>query len=570
MLEKYLSLEPRFRRAYDLLFEKFGDLEFTFPDAEGVLQDYANKKEVLSELEKAGLLRTKPSSEDRRRKIYRLLPVNGQSSPQKDSLISLLKAGADLIRTRVDYRVLPVLLFFKAISDKYMVKVREYLSQGKKEEDAYTLANYDILKLYDTESKTLYSWHNLVNNSSEFINGLNKIAELNRDELKNLSSLIEKTGLPSLFRTENRHIVEKLLELFGRFEFSEVSYDILGDAYEWILYYFAPTKAKEGEVYTPLEVSRLLAHLVEPENEEIILDPACGSASMLIEQYLYLQKDKGISSPSVYLVGQEVNDMTGVLAELNFVLHGIKDYEIHIGSDSLVNPRFEHADRVVINPPWNQDGYDEGTLKGNKAHGKIFTFGYTNKQSADWAWIQLVNHYAKKKAGIVIDSGALFRGGKEQSIRRQFVEEDLIDAVILLPEKIFYNTQAPGVIIVLNKDKPKERKGKIIFINASNEYIPHPDVKKLNKLSEENIKKIARVYREFRDENGFARVVDKEEVSKKNDYNLNVSLYVSPEIEDEEIDLIEEFKQLKNLHREYLEKYELVRGYIEELRRLEG
>ncbi len=569
MLDRYLSLEPRFRKAYDLLFERFGDLEFTFPEAEEILREFSNKKEALSELERAGLLRAKPGAEDRRKRVYRLLPINGKTAPQKDNLIGLLKAGADLIRTRVDYRVLPVLLFFKAISDKYMVKVRQYLSEGKKEEDAYTLANYDILKLYDTQSRTLYSWHNLVNDSSEFINGLNRIAELNPEELKNLGSLIEKTGLPSLFRTENRHIVEKLLELFGRFDFSVVSYDILGDAYEWILYYFAPTKAKEGEVYTPVEVSRLLAHLVEPEDEEVILDPACGSASMLIEQYLYLHKDKGLQSPSVYLIGQEANDMTAVLAELNFVLHGIKDYEIYIGSDTLINPKFKQADRVVINPPWNQDGYDEDTLKGNKLHREVFTFGYTNKQSADWAWIQLVSYYAKNKAGIVIDSGALFRGGREQRIRAQFVDRDLIEAVVLLPEKVFYNTQAPGVIILLNKNKPPERKGKILFINASNEFIPHPDVKKLNKLSEENIKRIARVYREFKEEKNFSRIVRREDIAQRHDYNLNVSLYVCPEVEEEEIDLKEEFATLQSLHKEYLQKYETVRGYVEELRRLE-
>jgi len=433
------------------------------------------------------------------------------------------------------------------------------------EEDSYALVNYDILTMYDPEEKKLYCWHNF-SSPEELINGLNKLVDMNRERLKNLNLLIERTGLPTLFNSENSHIVSKLINLFGKFDFSKVSYDALGDAYEWILYYFAPTKAKEGEVYTPVEVSRLLAYLVDPQDEEVILDPACGSGSMLIEQYLYLKKVKGMDSPSVHLVGQEINEITAVLAELNALLHGIKDFRIEVG-DSLINPKFEEADRVVINPPWSQDGYDESTLKLNPKFRKVYQFGFTPKSSADWAWIQLVAHFTKSKAGIVIDQGALFRGGKEKSIRKQIVDKDFIDAVILLPEKIFYNTQAPGVIIVINKEKPEERQGKILFINASKEFIPHPEVKKLNKLSEENIKKIAEVYRSYREEEGFSKVIYKKDI-EKNDYNLNVSLYVSPLDEEEKINLKEEFEKLEALNKEYTERLERVRNYIKEVIRI--
>ncbi len=567
MFEAYARLEPRFRKAYDLLFEAFGNREFTFRDAEEVLREYANKNEVLFKLESAGLLEVRKRPEDRRRKTYRLKSLLGRESKilTRDDLINkILKPAADLIRTRVDYRVLLIFLFYKAVSDKFLSKAREYMKEGYSEEDAYSLTNYDILRLYD--GKELYVWQRTVNSPEDFINGLYKVVELNQGELKNFTTLIDRTGLPSLFKSDNAPIVSKLLDLFGRYDLSESPYDILGDGYEWVLYYFAPTKAKEGEVYTPLEVSRLIANLIEPTEGEVILDPACGSASMLIEQYLFIQKNKGISEPSVHLVGQEVNDVTAVLAELNFILHGIRDYTVHIG-DSLVNPYFEKADKVVINPPWNQDGYDEGTLKQNPKHREIFSFGYTNKQSADWAWIQLVSYFTKKKAGIVIDSGALFRGGKEANIRKLFIERDWIEAVILLPEKIFYNTQAPGVIIVINKEKPQERKGKVLFINASNEFIKHPDVKKLNKLSDENIKEIAEAYRKFENIEGFARVVTKDEISK-NDYNLNVSLYVNPLEEDEEINLEEEFRKLEKLTEEYDQRYKTVRGYIQEMLRV--
>ena len=581
------NLEPQFLKAYLVLYEAFNTRPFTFDEAGEVLNKaskklgvrFANKKEVLSELEKAGVLEKKPSKEDRRKKIYTIKEeTQFKRGISKDALINLLKGGANIIRTAVDYKVLLLFLFYKAISDKYLRKVnrlkQEHPNLG--ETRYYLLANSRIMNLYDTENKKLLLWNEVKNEPAEFINALNRIVELNREKLNRLDELVRRTGLPLLFERENSIIVKKLINLFSKADLSEYDYDVLGDAYEWILYYFAPSKAKEGEVYTPVEVSRLIAHLIEPQSDEVILDPACGSGSMLIEQFLYA-KDRHRDS-NIMLVGQERNEVTAVLAELNFLLHGIRNVKVYIG-DSLLNPKFEEklreiyevgkADKVVANPPWNQKKvYNETTLRQNPKHGGIFAYGYTTDQSADWAWIQLISYYTKKKAGIVIDSGALFRGGREKTIRESFIKDDLIDAVILLPEKIFYNTQAPGIIIVISKNKPEERRGKILFINASNEYIPHPEEKKLNKLSDENIKKIAEVYKNYKEEEGFSRVVDKKEI-EKNDYNLNVSLYVSPIDEKERIDLDEEFKKLEDLHREYIKKYELVRGYVEEVKRLE-
>ncbi len=558
--------------------EKFGLFPFTYNMAEKVLKDnYENVSEVLSKLVEAGLLEKTAKKEDKRKKYYKIKPLTSEKMEKvgKDKLISLLKQGADLIRTQVDYKVLLLFLFFKAISDKYLLKVNELKKEFKDldEEDIYILANEDILELYDVEGKKLYVWHEVANKPEDFINALNKIVEMNKEKLAGLEELIKRTGLPALFENENKHIVKHLINLFSGVDFSETPYDILGDAYEWTLNYFAPTKAKEGEVYTPIEVSKLIAHLVEPKDDEVILDPACGSGSMLIEQYRFVGEN-----PNIILVGQERNDVTAVLAKLNFILHGInlKDAKVFIG-DSLLNPKFESfikefkgtgkADKVVANPPWNQDGYDENTLKSNKKYKHIYKYGFPNKNSADWAWVQLINYYTEKKAGIVLDSGALFRGGKEKTIRKRFVEDDLIEAIVLLPEKIFYNAQAPGIILVLNKNKSGDRKGKILFINASNEYIKHSEVRRLNKLSDENIEKIAKAYKEFKDIPGFCKVVDIEEI-KKNDYNLNVPLYVAPIEEGEEVDLKEVYEELNKLHNEYLEKFEVVKGYLEEINKI--
>jgi type I restriction enzyme M protein len=168
------------------------------------------------------------------------------------------------------------------------------------------------------------------------------------------------------------------------------------------------------------------------------------------------------------------------------------------------------------------------------------------------------------KVGIVIDNGALSRGGKEKTIRSKIVEEDLIEAVILLPGKLFYNTPAKGVIIIFNKNKPPERKGKILFINASNEYEPHPSIRRLNRLGKQNIEKIAKAYHEFKDIEGFARVVDIREV-RENDYNLNVTLYVTPPLETEEVDLERELRELLEIERQAVEARAKALQYIQQV-----
>ena len=567
-----MTIEPRFIKAFEMLRERFGrDRDFTAEEAKEILsRDFVNVNEVLSRLRKAGLLKVFPDPEDNRRKIYRITRDSvfeeaGEIS--RDRLIALLKQGADIIRTRVDYRVLLLLLFYKAISDKYYAVVRKKRSEGYSERKAYLYANAEIIDMYDDKTRTLYTWHKTSHDLQSMVNAIRKLEDLNPNKLQGLSRLVDTTGLSTLYDIEdNRYILRQLIELFSRFDFTNVSYDILGDAYEWILSYFAPTKAKEGEVYTPIEVSRLLAHLLEPLPNETILDPASGSGSMLIEMYRYV-KEK-YSTEDLELIGQEASEINAILSRLNFVLHGIKNATIHTG-DSLRSPRFDIADRATANPPWNQKGYDESVLKDNENYKQIFRYGFTNRDSADWAWIQLLTYYSKSKATIVLDTGSLTRGGKEKKIRSQFIEDDLIEAVILLPEKIFYNTSAPATIIVFNRNKPEERRGKILFINASGEYIRHPEVRKLNKLSEENIQKIADAYNKFQDIKDFSRVVPTEEI-RQYDYNLNVPLYVFPEVEEEKIDLREELKKLEKLHGEYVERLNRVMEYVREIEKLEG
>ncbi|WP_456327511.1 N-6 DNA methylase [Archaeoglobus sp.] len=586
LLEK-LDEYPWARRKYFLLKEHFKNKEFTREDVEELFASLRKKLieegrddpelttknagELLSILVKAGLVTVRRDIVDYRRVYYKLrFPT--ETKITRDRLVALLKAAADHIRGGIDYKSLLLFLFYKAVSDRWMRKVEDLRSRGLTEKDAYIGANKGYFKLYDEKNEKLYVWHEIVKTREsvkEMANALIKISEMNKDEIGDLSKLVETVGLLGFIKEDNLHKLEEIVKIFNRVDSSEFESDLLGDAYEWILSYFAPQKAKEGEVYTPREVVKLLVRLLDIDDGADILDPACGSGGMLIEAYRYVRDEKLKGDlPSVMLYGQELNEVTATLAKMNLILHGIQDYEIYGGYDSLVNPQFEEADYVIANPPWNQDGYDEHRLSDKRVK-HIYKYGFTNKQSADWAWVQLMLHYAKKKVGIVLDSGALFRSGAEKNIRMGIVEDDLIEAIVLLPEKLFYNSGAPGIIMILNKNKPEERKGKILFINASLEYEKHPEVRRLNRLGEEHIKKIVEVYRKFKEVEEFSRIVSLNEVKEK-DYNLNVSLYVYPEVEGEKIDLAKEFEEFKEIEEKERVVLGEALGYVGEILKVGG
>jgi type I restriction enzyme M protein len=570
-----IELPQWVKRRYLTLLNTFKEKSFTFDE----IADFLNKtfndsrdqvKVILSELNKAGILEIAKSPTDKREKIYKLKPliekVNHVST--KDDLINLLKQAADLIRTRVDYTFILLLLFYKAYSDKWQKEFEEekekLLKMGWPETEAVREATLEHYHAFNFPQE--YLWENIRKEpqriSEKFSIALKKLAELNPD-YQDIFSQFDFHQFTS--NPENAVILNQLVELFSKFSFKEISGDILGDAYEWILKYFAPTKAKEGEVYTPREVIRLMIEILDPKPEKSIYDPALGSAGMLIVSYKYVEEKYGKEKAnSLFLHGQEINPKTLALAKMNTLLHDIRNFYFHLG-DTLLYPKFKEEDSirkfdyVIANPPWNQDGYDENTLKKGEYWKERFKYGFATKQSADWIWIQHMIASAKEKVAVVIDTGAVSRGGREKLIRQKIIEDDLIESVILLPEKLFYNTGAPAVIIVFNKQKPENKKGKILLINASKEFQPG---KKQNTLSKENIQKIVNAYREFKDIEKFAKVVSVDEV-KENDYNLSPSRYVSV-IEEEQYRHISEIKSdLEKLEEERKNVEERVREIME-------
>jgi type I restriction enzyme M protein len=277
-----------------------------------------------------------------------------------------------------------------------------------------------------------------------------------------------------------------------------------------------------------------MAQLINPEPHTTIYDPACGSAGLLIKARLVFEQrhpDQKSAAPRLY--GQELNPTTFAMAKMNMFLHDYTDSSFAIG-DTFRNPGFtegselQHFDYVVANPMWNQDGYDS-SFYDNDTWDR-FRFGNPPKSSADWGWVQhmLSSLTGNGRAAIVVDTGAVSRGSgskmssRENEIRKRFVENDFIEAIILLPENLFYNTTAPGIIILLNKNKRPERKGQILLVKASVYFTKE---KPKNVLTESGIDAIRAVCAKWETQEKLSKVVTLDEV-QATDYNLSPSQFV--------------------------------------------
>jgi type I restriction enzyme M protein len=312
--------------------------------------------------------------------------------------------------------------------------------------------------------------------------------------------------------------------------------DILGRAYEYLLRKFAEGQGQSaGEFYTPKEVGWLMAHLIDAQPYRTVYDPTCGSAGLLIKaRLLFEQKNPTQKSKAPRLFGQESNAVTFAMAKMNMFLHDYTDSSFAIG-DTFTKPGFaaegaglKQFDYVVANPMWNQDNYDENLYENDQW--KRFVYGSAPSSSADWGWLQ---HIAASlndngRAAVVLDTGAVSRGSgskssnKEKTIRQAFVEADLIEGVVLLPENLFYNTTAPGIIIVLNRNKSNGHKRQFLLVNASAYFIKE---KPKNALTDEGIAAVAEVLGNWETREKLSRVITLEQL-RETDYNLSPSLFV--------------------------------------------
>lgn len=324
--------------------------------------------------------------------------------------------------------------------------------------------------------------------------------------------------------------------------------DVLGDAYQYLIKKFADDGgAKGGEFYTPTEVVRLLTRILKPQEGDRIYDPTVGSGGMLIQSIKYI-KENGGNWRNVSLFGQEINLSTWAICKMNMLFHDAKGADIRKG-DTIRDPKhlengvLKTFDKVLANPPFSLKNWGYEEAQADPFH--RFPYGVPPKSYGDLAFVchMVASLNAKGKMGTVIPHGVLFRGGAESKIRKGFVKDDLIEAIIGLPANIFYGTSIPAALLIINKNKPQERKGKILFIDASQGYVKDGNK---NKLREEDIERIVKTYDEFKDVDKYAVVVDLKTI-QENDYNLNISRYVDTTPEEEEVDIAGVIKEIRAL-----------------------
>ena len=323
-----------------------------------------------------------------------------------------------------------------------------------------------------------------------------------------------------------------------RLGLTDVEPDIIGRSYEYLIRKFAEGSGQSaGEFYTPAEVGFVMARIMHPEPGMDVYDPCCGSAGLLIKCRLVVDEVSGrpkkAGTAPVKLHGQENEPGTWAMANMNMIIHDMEG-EIQIG-DTFRKPKFRKGnrlqtfDRVVANPMWNQSEFKEKDYDADELDRFPKDAGFPGNK-ADWGWMQHILASLKPtgRAAVVLDTGAASRGSgtpntnKEKEVRRWFLESDLIEGVIYLPENLFYNTNAPGIIIVLNKSKPPERKRSVLLLNASAEY-QKGDPK--NYVPVDAIERISSTFLNWDQIEGYSRAVPLEEIAK-NDFNILPSRYV--------------------------------------------
>ncbi len=329
-------------------------------------------------------------------------------------------------------------------------------------------------------------------------------------------------------------VVETFSDPRYRLGLADVQPDFLGRAYEYLLRKFAEGSGQSaGEFFTPTEVGFLMAHLMRPRPGEDCHDYACGSAGLLIKLQLVARETDPTSRVPLKLYGQELQADSYAVAHMNAIIH---DMEVQIErGDTMINPKLKNAagrigahDIVVANPMWNQDFNPD--IFENDPFDRFRTAGGVTTGKGDWAWLQhtLACLNERGRAAVVLDTGAVTRGSgakhedRERNIRKWFVERDLIDGVILLPDNLFYNTSAAGVIVVLSKRKPEARRDRIVLVNASRRV---GKGRPKNFIPEEDIRPLAAAFLKGEPVEGEVAVISREQAVEA-DYNLSPSRWV--------------------------------------------
>lgn len=473
-----------------------------------------------------------------------------------------------------DY-ILP-LIFLKRLSDVFedeIISLSE--SYGNRDVVEQLLReDHSLVRFYIPEEAR---WENIAlqtTNVGEYLTDAVRTIARENPKLAGVIDIVDFNATAAGQRIISDDKLRVLADVLGRFRLGlkDVEPDILGRAYEYLLRKFAEGSGQSaGEFYTPREVAILMSYILNPDPGKEVYDPCCGSGGLLIKCYLRFgekyQEDPSVAPLRFY--GQEILHSTFAMAKMNAFIHDMET-QIALG-DTMVRPAFTNPDGsirrfdiVTANPMWNQD-FSQDTYE-NDSYNR-FNFGYPPSNTADWGWIQhmLGSLRDDGKMAVVLDTGAVSRGSgnvgrnRERDIRKEFVEKDLVETVILMPENLFYNTPAPGIILVINKAKRKENE--ILLINASKLFAKG---RPKNFLPDESITQISEIYLNWKEEEGISKIVTREETAK-NDYNLSPSRYVSQDGEDDTLPLEDAVVLLQEAEEERREADDKLNNILKEM-----
>ena len=481
----------------------------------------------------------------------------------RQELESKLWQAADILRGQIDsadYKnYIFSVLFLKRLSDRFEEEVQNAVASGVPWETALT--DRDEHEFFVPEEAR---WPAITAGSMNLGETLNAaghaIEDANDGRLDGVLSGTNWNDETKLGGPANRErIIRSLVNHFGDLDLRDENLrqngsaagNVLGDAYEYLIYQFADDAGKKGgEFYTPREVVRLIVELVQPKEGMRICDPAAGSAGMLIYTANYV-REQGGDARNLVLDGQERNLGTLAIGKLNLLLHGLRSARMAAG-DVIAEPeltddagRLLSYDRVIANPPFSLKNWGHDFAPSDPHH-RFDRYGAIPPRTrGDFAFLlhMLGVTNAEGMVGVVMPHGILFRGGTEGKIRRGIVEADLFEAIIGLAPNLFFGASIPVSVCILNKAKPPERRGKVLFVDAAQEGYFRPG-KAQNYIDPEHIAKIVEAYRAFEDVERFAHVADLEEI-EANDFNLNISRYVDTTVMEEVMSVEEALSQLR-------------------------
>jgi len=493
----------------------------------------------------------------------------------QDQINKAAWAACDTFRGVVDPSIYKdyvlTMLFLKYISDVWKDHYESYTREHGDHPEliAALMKNEQFVLPEGASFEALHAQRHKAGNGERIDRALHAIEEANgaklRDVFQDISFNANKLGDEEQKNDILRHLMEDFAKPTLDMRPSRVgTLDIIGGAYEFLISRFAATAGKKaGEFYTPAEVSMLIARLVEPQEGDEICDPTCGSGSLLLKCARQIKATNGKAPYALF--GQEAIGSTWALAKMNMFLHGETNHQIEWG-DTISNPKLRTRDDtlrlfdvVVANPPFSLDkwGYDKAA---NDPFGR-FNRGLPPKTKGDYAFISHMVETLKPTSGrmaVVVPHGVLFRGSSEGKIRQQLVEENLLDTVIGLPEKLFFGTGIPAAILVLRKKKADD---KVLFIDASREYIEGTNQ---NRLGDEQLDRIFATFDDRENVDKYAKLASLEEI-RENDFNLNIPRYVDTFEDEDEIDLLAVRRERVALKAEMVELEARMDGYLLEL-----